>query len=109
MEDSLKRLQRVRQTNRSSANLASSSANYMSDDDKIRLQLSLDIKELRKQLEEKFDGYKSDTSLNILNNLIDEINNTLSKQQQNQNLNQNENFDKAANSNFLVIEENETA
>jgi hypothetical protein len=106
MEDSLKRLQRVRQTNRSSANLTS--ANYMSDDDKIRLQLSLDINELRKQLEEKFDECKGDNNFDFLGKMVNEINNTLNKQQLSQNINQNENSGKETNSNFLVIEENET-
>ena len=103
MEDSLKRLQRVRQTNRSSNNLAATSANYMSDDDKIRLQLSLDIKELMRQIDENFGEYRKDSSFSSLENLIEEINITLNKQLSNQN------SDKAINSNFLVIEENETS
>lgn len=78
MEDSLKRLQRVRQNkNASSASLAtmsSSSSSAMSDDDKIRLQLVLDITEFGRQLEEKFNGYKGDSNYDSLYKLVEELN-----------------------------------
>jgi conserved oligomeric Golgi complex subunit 2 len=83
MEDSLKRLQRVRQNKNasSSANLsgmnsmASSVTGSMSDDDKIRLQLFLDITDFGKQLEEKCNGYKGDSNYESLYKLVEEITN----------------------------------
>ena len=82
MEDSLKRLQKVRQNkNASSASLASMgtpASSSMSDDDKIRLQLVLDITEFGKQLEEKFNGYKGDSNYESLYKLVEEINLTIS-------------------------------
>ena len=103
MEDSLKRLQRVRQTNKSSANL---SVNSMSDDDKIRLQLSLDINELGKQLEEKFDGYKGDANFNLLMKIVEDINAFLNKQQQQQQ--SQHSSSNSIDKNAFFIEENET-
>merc|ERR1719468_1334900 len=71
MEDSLKRLQRVRQ-NKSTPTSQSISVT-MSDDDKIRQQLVLDITEFGKQLEEKFDGYKGESNYDSLFKLVEEI------------------------------------
>ena len=72
MEDSLKRLQRVRQ-NKSTPTSQSTSVT-VSDDDKIRQQLVLDITEFGKQLEEKFDGYKGESNYDSLFKLVEEIN-----------------------------------
>lgn len=81
MEDSLKRLQRVRQNKNASsaalASMATSSTGSMSDDDKIRLQLLLDINEFGKQLEAKCNGYKGDSNYESLYKLVEEINNNL--------------------------------
>ena len=81
MEDSLKRLHKVRQNkNASSATLSSAggaSSGTMSDDDKIRLQLLLDINEFGKQLEEKCNGYKGDSNYESLCKLVEEINQNL--------------------------------
>ena len=76
MEDSLKRLHRVRQNKTSSANLANQAAGNgsISDDDKIRMQLGLDITEFGIQLEEKFDGYKGGSNFDSLYKLVEEIN-----------------------------------
>lgn len=82
MEDSLKRLQQFK--NRSNRSLASSqAANAMSDDDKIRLQLSLDILEFGRLLEEKFEGYKGETNYDSLYKLVEEINQTVNKKEEN--------------------------
>ncbi len=83
MEDSLKRLHKVRQNkNASSATLSASgssaSSGTISDDDKIRLQLALDINEFGKQLEEKCDGYKGDSNYESLCKLVEEINQNMS-------------------------------
>lgn len=72
MEDSLKRLQRVRQNKSTATNLSTLST--VSDDDKIRHQLVLDITEFGKQLEAKFDGYKGDSNYDSLFKLVEEIN-----------------------------------
>jgi hypothetical protein len=72
VEDSLKRLQRVRQ-NKSTASNLNTQVTVMSDDDKIRLQLMLDIVEFGKQLELKF-GYKGDSNYDSLHKLVEEIN-----------------------------------
>lgn len=73
MEDSLKRLQRVRQ-NKSTASNLNTQVSVMSDDDKIRLQLMLDIVEFGKQLELKFNGYKGESNYDSLYKLVEEIN-----------------------------------
>jgi len=81
MEDSLKKLQRVRKTNASlAANLSSVgglSSSTMSDDDKIRLQLYLDVEEFGKQLVEKFDGYKGGKNFDTLLSIV-QLSNTSS-------------------------------
>ncbi len=72
MEDSLKKLQRVRKTNASlAANLSSIGTSVaMSDDDKIRLQLYLDVEEFGKQLVDKFDGYKGGNNFETLLSVV---------------------------------------
>ena len=73
MEDSLKRLQQFkRQSNRSLANMTASGS--MSDDDKIRLQLYLDIVEFGRLLESKFDGYRGEANYDALYKLVEDIN-----------------------------------
>jgi hypothetical protein len=70
MEDSLKRLQQYkRQANRSQANTANQA---MSDDDKIRLQLSLDVAEFGRLLAEKFDGYRGESNYDSLRKMVDD-------------------------------------
>ena len=86
MEDSLKRLHKVRQNkNASSATFSSAggsgSSGAISDDDKIRLQLALDINEFGKQLEEKCNGYKGDSNYESLCKLVEEINQNLNSSQ----------------------------
>jgi hypothetical protein len=80
MEDSLKKLQRVRKTNTSlAANLSTvggSSSAPMSDDDKIRLQLYLDVDEFGKQLVEKFDGYNGGVNYETLLSIVQLSNNS---------------------------------
>lgn len=78
MEDSLRRLRKVR-PDRSTASNLSNLANQavttqMSDDDKIRLQLYLDVVEFGNQLAERFDGYKGESNYEALFKLVDEIN-----------------------------------
>ena len=109
MEDSLKRLQKVRQT-KSSANLSGSSTGSasMSDDDKIRLQLKIDISEFGNQLAEKFDGYKGGSNYEELLKIVDEINKHFMDNSKEANSFKNKlNLD-ANNSNLVVTEENET-
>lgn len=109
MEDSLKRLQKVRQT-KSSANLSGSSSGSasMSDDDKIRLQLKIDISEFGNQLAEKCDGYKGGSNYDELLEIVDEINKHFMDNSKEANSFKNKlNLD-ANNSNLVVTEENET-
>ena len=73
VEDSLKRLHKVRQSKSTAANLSSMTSATMSDDDKIRLQLVLDITEFGAQLEEKF-GYTGESNYESLYELVVEIN-----------------------------------
>ena len=120
MEDSLKKLQKVRQTNKSSANMAghnrssSGGANVVniSDDDKIRLQLSIDIIELGNLLSSNFEGYKGGSNYELLSQIVEEINKTIASGSTNpsKNLSQPENaiHMSNSNSNFIVMEENET-
>ena len=119
MEDSLKKLQKVRQTSKSSANVAghnrSSSGGVnvvnMSDDDKIRLQLSIDIIELGNILNLNFDGYKGGSNYDLLAQIVEEINKIIASSSLNQkNLSTPENtiHTSNSNSNFIVVEENET-
>ena len=77
MEDSLKKLRRVRHDRSTASNLSSlgSGANTnvsMTDDDKIRLQLYIDVVEFGTQLSEKFDGYKGDSNYESLFKLVQE-------------------------------------
>ncbi|CAF0878878.1 unnamed protein product [Brachionus calyciflorus] len=71
MEDSLKRLQRVKQKNKSSANL-NNPIGSVSDDDKIRIQLYLDIIEFGKLLDMNF-GYKGESNYDALLKLVEEF------------------------------------
>jgi hypothetical protein len=120
MEDSLKKLQKVRQTSKSSANIAghnrSSSGGLtaisMSDDDKIRLQLSIDIIELGNLLSSNFEGYKGGSNFELLTLIVEDINKTITSGNSNsqKSLTQTENtiHMSDSNSNFIVLEENET-
>ncbi len=70
----MKRLQQFkRQSNRSLANMTNQS-NAVSDDDKIRMQLYLDVVEFGRLLEEKFDGYRGETNYDALHRLVEDIN-----------------------------------
>ena len=122
MEDSLKRLQRVRQTSKSSANIAGhnrsssggGSAINMSDDDKIRLQLSIDINELGNMLSSKFEGYKGGSNYELLMHIVEEINKTIlltsSNTQKSSTLTEAPPIHgSSSNSNLIVMEENETS
>lgn len=71
MEDSLRKLQRVRKTAAAAAAAASSSS--VSDDDKIRIQLYIDIVELGRLCEERFNGYRGDSNYDALLKLVDEV------------------------------------
>ena len=76
MEDSLKRLQRVRQTSKSTANMSSMGAGgtlAISDDDKIRAQLCLDIDELGTRLAARFDNYRGGAHFEQLVKLVQEM------------------------------------
>ena len=88
MEDSLRRLRKVR-PDRSIAsnlsNLANQPTAQMSDDDKIRLQLHLDMVEFGNQLADRFDGYKGDSNYEALFKLVDEINSQLTNSNQSSN------------------------
>lgn len=68
MEDSLRKLQRVRKT----ATLTTTSSS-VSDDDKIRIQLYLDVCELGRMCEERFDGYNGGASYESLFKLVEEF------------------------------------
>ncbi len=88
VEDSLKRLQRVRQNKSSAANLSTlgNGTASMSDDDKIRLQLVIDITEFGNKLEENFDGYKGESNYEFLYKLVEELNAKLLNNNSNKNL-----------------------
>ena len=76
MEDSLKRLHRVRQNKTSSANMANqvTGNSSISDDDKIRIQLGLDINEFGSKLEKNFNGYKGGCNFDSLYKIVEDIN-----------------------------------
>jgi conserved oligomeric Golgi complex subunit 2 len=69
MEDSLARLRRVRQDTRQQSAPSTGSTLVMSDDDKIRLQLYLDIVEFGNQLNNHFN-YKGETNYEALYKLV---------------------------------------
>lgn len=82
MEDSLKQLKRLRMDNKTAAS-ADSAANApqssgstpsatISDDDKVRLQLYIDVCEFGSVLEDKFK-YKGGDNYNTLFKLVDEV------------------------------------
>ncbi|RNA19525.1 conserved oligomeric Golgi complex subunit 2 isoform X1 [Brachionus plicatilis] len=68
MEDSLKKLQRVKQKNKLSNSLAHS--NLVSDDDKIRIQIYLDIVKFGQLLESEF-GSKGESNYESLFKLVE--------------------------------------
>ena len=77
MEDSLKRLKRVRGDAKTDSNKIESNSNatttiIMSDDDKIRLQLYTDVVEFGSSLMEKF-SYQGDDNYNNLFKLVDSV------------------------------------
>jgi hypothetical protein len=78
MEDSLKRLKRVRGDAKTDSNKIESNSNattttvIMSDDDKIRLQLYTDVVEFGSSLMEKF-SYHGDDNYNSLFKLVDSV------------------------------------
>jgi hypothetical protein len=78
MEDSLKRLKRVRGDAKTDSNKIESNSNattttvIMSDDDKIRLQLYTDVVEFGSSLMEKF-SYHGDDNYNNLFKLVDSV------------------------------------
>lgn len=79
MEDSLKQLKRLRAApgGDSSANSTQNSSGQtqsttISDDDKVRLQLYIDVCEFGSVLEEKFK-YKGADNFNTLYKLVDEV------------------------------------
>ena len=75
MEDSLRKLRRVRHDRSTATNLSSLGSGgsaSMSDDDKIRLQLYIDVVEFGNQLGEKFDSYKGDSNYESLLKLVQE-------------------------------------
>lgn len=69
MEDSLKRLQRVTQRNKSANN--STNTNLISDDDKIRYQIYLDIVEFGRLLDFEF-GFKGESNYDSLFKLVEQ-------------------------------------
>ena len=116
MEDSLKRLQRVRQTSKSVANMAghnrsASGGGNMSDDDKIRLQLQIDITELGIQLSDHFEGYKGGSNFESLVLIVEEINKSIlmsTNPQKNLTTTDSSIHASSSNTNLIVMEENET-
>lgn len=70
MEDNLRMLQRVRKTNTAAA--AANAANTISDDDKIRMQLHLDVVEFGRLCAEKFNGYKGESNYDALLKLVED-------------------------------------
>ena len=88
MEDSLRRLQRIKQVKSTAANMSSmtsgNNSSAMSDDDKIRVQLFLDVEDLGNSLSEKFDGYKGGSNYEALFKLVEEANPLNSSQTNNQ-------------------------
>jgi hypothetical protein len=70
MEDSLKRLKRVRGDVKSDA--VKTDGSVMSDDDKIRLQLYADVVEFGASLMDKF-SYQGDEHYQALFKLVDEV------------------------------------
>lgn len=77
MEDSLKRLKRVRGDAKTDSNKIESNSNatatvIMSDDDKIRLQLYTDVVEFGSSLMEKF-SYQGEDNYNSLFKLVDSV------------------------------------
>lgn len=71
MEDNLRMLQRVRRTNTAAA-AATNAANTISDDDKIRMQLHLDVVEFGRLCAEKFNGYKGESNYDALLKLVED-------------------------------------
>lgn len=80
MEDSLKRLKRVRGDAKTDATksepVASTNAVAMSDDDKIRLQLYTDVSEFGSSLMDKF-SYQGDESYQSLFKLVENVKNQI--------------------------------
>ena len=77
MEDSLKRLKRVRgdgktDSNKNESSSAASAIIVMSDDDKIRVQLYTDVVEFGSSLMEKF-SYQGDENYKNLFKLVDSV------------------------------------
>lgn len=110
-------LYRVKHSNRSNINLTSlSSGSIVSDDDKIRIQLYIDIVEFGKLLAEKFNGYRGDSNYDALYKLVEEINtnileniNNPSNQTASNNATANVNLNNNSNmTGSFVLEENET-
>lgn len=76
MEDNLRMLQRVRRTNVTSS--TSAAANSVSDDDKIRIQLHLDVVEFGRLCAEKFNGYRGESNYDALLKLVEDARSNLS-------------------------------
>lgn len=70
MEDSMRKLQRVRKT---ANNQNASITPTVSDDDKIRIQLYIDVVELGKLFSEKFNGYQGESNYEALFKLVESI------------------------------------
>lgn len=80
MEESMRKLQRVRKSSAQVSSSSSASNSAVSDDDKIRIQLYIDVVELEKLCAQRFKGYVSpnydglfklvqDIHANIISNL----------------------------------------
>lgn len=67
MEDSMRKLQKVRRT----ANNQNTSTPTISDDDKIRIQLYIDVVELGRLFNEKFNGYQGESNYEALFKLVE--------------------------------------
>jgi hypothetical protein len=70
MEDSMRKLQRVRKT---ANNQNTSITPTISDDDKIRTQLYIDVVELGRLFSEKFNGYQGESNYEALFKLVESI------------------------------------
>lgn len=65
----MRKLQRVRKT----ANNQNTSTPTISDDDKIRIQLYIDVVELGRLFSEKFNGYQGESNYEALFKLVESI------------------------------------
>lgn len=95
MEDNLRMLQRVRKTN------LATTANTVSDDDKIRIQLYLDVVEFGRLCAEKFNGYRGESNYDALLKLVEDA--RANQNNANNNINQSSSSSLLANANNNLI------